>query len=151
MQLAQKAASVRFLIFACMGATACHSSHLQRKKIPPSPASEYRQREDVRLQARLGVIESVNLPSGFVLIHIGTAPPPPTGTRLQVFSGSTSHAELVVSEHQKRPYLIADIVSGTPQPGESVAPILPGDSDTHEKDILPGTSRAESPAVAPLP
>jgi hypothetical protein len=75
------------------------------------------------LVPRLGIIESVDIPNRFVLLNLGTAPVPPARSQLLVFSGADQHphAELVLSEHQKRPYVIANIVSGKPQSGDSVA------------------------------
>ena len=75
--------------------------------------------------ARLGLISLVNNSSDFVLINIGTAPAPPPGSRLQSYSpraGSTA-AELSVSNYQRRPFLIADIISGDPKVGDSVVEV----------------------------
>ena len=79
------------------------------------------------------MIESADLRAGFVLIHIGTAPAPEPGTRLLVYAGATPHAELVVSDHQKRPYLIADIVRGQPEIGDRVAVDATGSAPSAEK------------------
>ncbi len=75
--------------------------------------------------ARLGLVSLINNSSDFVLINIGTAPAPPPGTRLQSYSaqaGATA-AELNVSNYQRRPFLIADIISGNPKVGDSVVQV----------------------------
>jgi len=75
--------------------------------------------------ARLGLVSLVNNSSDFVLINIGTAPAPPPGSRLQSYSaqaGATA-AELSVSNYQRRPFLIADIISGNPKVGDSVVQV----------------------------
>jgi len=76
---------------------------------------------------RLGLVSLVNNSSDFVLIDIGTAPAPAQGTRLQAYSprGGAAAAELSVSNYQRRPFLIADIISGDPKVGDSVVQFSP--------------------------
>lgn len=74
---------------------------------------------------RLGLISLVNNNSDFVLIDIGTSPAPAPGSRLQAYSAQrgSAPAELSVSNYQRRPFLIADIISGDPRVGDSVVQI----------------------------
>ena len=72
-------------------------------------------------QPRLGKILVVKDKLEFVLIDIGTAPAPAAGTILLAYTEANPSAELAVSSFQKRPYLIADIVSGEPKVGDAVA------------------------------
>ena len=101
--------------------------------------------------ARLGLISLVNNSSDFVLINIGTAPAPPPGSRLQSYSqraGSTA-AELSVSNYQRRPFLIADIISGDPKVGDSVVQVSRSGAL-----IAPGTpprTTTAGPSVSPEP
>ncbi len=92
------------------------------------------------LVSRLGIIESTDPQNRFALLDIGTAPAPPAGSHLLAFSGTDSQptAELVVGNHQKRPYLIADILSGTPRRGDSVA-LVPENRPTAEPRETPRT------------
>jgi len=101
--------------------------------------------------ARLGLVSLVNNSSDFVLINIGTAPAPPPGSRLQSYSqraGSTA-AELSVSNYQRRPFLIADIISGDPKVGDSVVQVSRSGAV-----VAPSTSprnTAAGPSVSPEP
>jgi len=101
--------------------------------------------------ARLGLISLVNNSSDFVLINIGTAPAPPPGSRLQSYSpraGSTA-AELSVSNYQRRPFLIADIISGDPKVGDSVVQVSRSGGI-----VSPGASQratTSAPLVSPEP
>jgi hypothetical protein len=74
-------------------------------------------------QARLGRIVLVNSKLEFVLIDTGTAPAPEPGTRLRAYAGQELSGELSVSIHQQRPFLIADIVSGSPRVSDMVVPV----------------------------
>ena len=74
-------------------------------------------------QTRLGRIVLVNSGLDFVLIDSGTAPVPEPGTRLRAYSEEEFSAELSVSTHQQRPFLIADILSGKPRVSDMVVPV----------------------------
>lgn len=69
----------------------------------------------------VGSISVVNTESHFVLIDLsGTAPPLETGTDLTAISAAGVAARLKVTPEKKRPFVTADIVSGTPKRGERV-------------------------------
>jgi hypothetical protein len=83
---------------------------------------------------RLGVVMIVDKEGGFALIDIGTAPAPAAGTALKSFTldketttksleAPPPTAELTVSAFQRRPFLIADLKSGTPKVGDSVVSV----------------------------
>jgi hypothetical protein len=74
-------------------------------------------------QGRLGRIVLVNTALDFALVDIGTSPAPEAGTRLKAYNGSELSAELSVSAHQQRPFLIADILSGSPRVSDMVVPV----------------------------
>jgi hypothetical protein len=74
-------------------------------------------------QTRLGRVVLVNSELDFVLIDAGTAPVPEAGTRLRAYSEEECSAELSVSGHQQRPFLIADIISGKPRVSDMVVPV----------------------------
>lgn len=76
-----------------------------------------------RWQTRLGRVVLVNRSLEFVLIDAGTSPVPEPGSRLRAYASEEPSADLAVSVHQQRPYLIADIVSGSPKVGDMVVPV----------------------------
>ena len=87
-------------------------------------------------QTRLGRVVLVNSGLDFVLIDTGTAPAPEPGTHLRAYSGEELSAELSVSAHQQRPFLIADILSGKPRVSDMVVPV--------KSDTKPGEGRQTS-------
>ena len=92
-------------------------------------------------QTRLGRIVLVNNSQEFVLIDSGTAPVPEPGTRLRAYANGELSAELSVSVHQQRPFLIADIVSGTPRVSDMVVPIK--NESNPEKSHRPDVPEAQ--------
>ena len=68
----------------------------------------------------VGTIALVNSDSGFVLIDQGQQAAPTSGALLKTYSGADESAVLVASDVRKRPFIIADIKSGTPQKGDRV-------------------------------
>jgi hypothetical protein len=68
----------------------------------------------------VGTIKLVNPESGFALIDNGLLPTPPQGLALKSYTQQTESAELVSSDVRKRPFIIADIKSGTPLKGDKV-------------------------------
>ncbi len=69
----------------------------------------------------VGSISVVNTESHFVLIDLsGTAAPLANGTDLTAISAAGVAARLKVTPEKKRPFVTADIVSGTPKRGERV-------------------------------
>jgi hypothetical protein len=68
----------------------------------------------------VGVVALVNSDGGFVLIDCGTNPAPSSDGNLKCKSGEVESAELRVSEIRRHPFVIADIVKGTPNKGDLV-------------------------------
>lgn len=105
-------------------------------------------------QPRLGKVLVVKDKLEFVLIDIGTAPAPAAGTILLAYTEANPSAELAVSSFQKRPYLIADIVSGVPRAGDAVAlkPRPPAVSTPKSRPApAPALTGDSPPKIAPLP
>jgi hypothetical protein len=69
---------------------------------------------------RIGTIALVNEEEQFVLIDNGNSPTPPTGTALKSFTGAAESAVLSVGSVRRTPFVIADIVKGTPRKGDTV-------------------------------
>jgi hypothetical protein len=68
----------------------------------------------------VGTIVVVNEEQRFVLIDTQAAVPPEVGTALKSFSNGAETGVLAVSPERKPPFMIADIVSGTPRKGDQV-------------------------------
>ena len=79
------------------------------------------ERERIPKPAQLiGTITLFNTDSAFALIDDGSRPSPSVGTMVQSRSADGSTAQLRVTEVRKRPFVVADIVSGTPHKGDEV-------------------------------
>lgn len=68
----------------------------------------------------VGTIMVVNEEQHFVLIDTESSFPAAVGTALKSFSNGAETGVLTVSPEVKPPFMIADIVSGTPQKGDQV-------------------------------
>ena len=68
----------------------------------------------------VGTIVMVNTEQNFVLIDTDTSAPAEDGTALKSFSNGTETGVLTVSPQHRPPFMIADIVSGSPQKGDQV-------------------------------
>ena len=89
--------------------------------IPPLDAGEQTVKTARPWMQSLGKVVLVNQAMAFVLVDIGSASTPEAGSPLQSYTDSALSAGLVVSNYQKRPFLIADVVSGMPKVGDSIA------------------------------
>lgn len=69
---------------------------------------------------RAGVIVLVNEEQRFVLIDTTTGTIPAAGTALKALRGEAEVAVLHAGEVQRRPFVIADIVTGQPARGDVV-------------------------------
>lgn len=72
----------------------------------------------LKLDQVIGTVSMVDLENSFVLIDNGTLPSPNGGTILKIHGGVP--VELRVTQIQKPPYVVADIVKGTPKKGDQV-------------------------------
>jgi len=92
----------------CLSLAACATTSPDMPTVPITPGP-----------VTMGMIAYVNNENGFVLIR--TAEMPAEGTALQArTTDGDETATLRVSAEQKRPFIIADIVEGQPQVGETV-------------------------------
>ena len=69
---------------------------------------------------RVGTITAVNEDAHFVLIDTGLAAVPAVGTALKSFTGESASGVLAVGNVIRRPFVVADIVQGTPVKGDAV-------------------------------
>ncbi len=103
---------------------------LRKKKAPPI--------NDTR-PLRLGEVALVNEAEHFALIETFSPAPPAVGTILRIYRGDAVSAELRATSVRRKPFLVADLVSGAPARGDEVF---------QPRDENPQSPRAE-PAVAP--
>jgi hypothetical protein len=69
---------------------------------------------------RVGTVAVVNSDLRFVLLDVGSLYTPPPGMALKTFSSGTETGVLAVGAEKERPYIAADIVSGSPRVGDVV-------------------------------
>lgn len=81
-----------------------------RKKTPPRA---------VMLQL-VGTVTLVSEDPSYVLIDNGSLPPPSAGTVLTIENPGGVPVEMKVTRIQKPPFVVADIVKGTPKKGDRV-------------------------------
>jgi hypothetical protein len=62
----------------------------------------------------------VNTDLGFVLVDVGSLYTPRAGTALKSFRAGVETSVLAVSPEKQRPFIVGDIVKGTPQVGDDV-------------------------------
>lgn len=68
----------------------------------------------------VGTVTLVNEALRFVLVDVGTLYTPEPGSALKCIANGQETAVLAVSPERKRPFITADIVKGTPRPGDLV-------------------------------
>ncbi len=68
----------------------------------------------------IGTVVLINTDIAFALIDNGSQPSPSVGATLQCRSADGSTAQLKVTAVRRRPFIVADIVSGTPGKGDEV-------------------------------
>jgi hypothetical protein len=114
-------AAHRFVTISILFAVACMqpgcAALRKRAEARRKAAAERNRNAEPRL---IGIIKLVNMDSGFVLIDSGTNPAPSSDATLKCKSGEVESAELRVSEIRRPPFVIADIVKGTPNKGDFV-------------------------------
>ena len=71
-------------------------------------------------QRFVGTVTLVNSADGFVLIDLGMQPAVASGTRLKTRTEGADSGEVLVGDVHKRPFVIADVVNGSPQKGDQV-------------------------------
>ena len=69
---------------------------------------------------RIGTITLVNENDRFVLIDTGMSGAPALGTALKSFTGETASGVVAVGNVNRRPFVVADIVQGSPKKGDGV-------------------------------
>src|SRR4029078_10774164 len=101
------------LLFSASGCGVLHKRARDRKAREAAAAHP-------AMPLRIGTIALVNEDEQFVLIDNGNSPTPPTGTALKSFTGNAESGVLSVGSVRRTPFVIADIVKGTPRKGDVV-------------------------------
>ena len=82
------------------------------KKKPPRAIAKFSQ--------FVGTVALVSEEPSFVLIDNGSLPPPAAGTVLAINYQGSAPVEMKVTPIRKPPFVVADIVKGTPKKGDPV-------------------------------
>jgi hypothetical protein len=113
-------------LVALLAVTQMSCSTLRRRwKRQPSPEAVAAAKARRPLQ-RLGIVTLVNEAERFVLIDSGAQPTPLEGVRLRSYSGPQVSGELRTSAVRRRPFVVADIIEGTPRTGDEIYEVPPG-------------------------
>jgi hypothetical protein len=99
-------------------------------------------KEATAKEMRVGRVELVNEDGHFVLVETSLTQPPAEGTTLRAYTGGIVSAELKVTGVRRKPFLVADLVSGTPTKGDVVVQDTP-------KPTPPPTPAPGEPTPAP--
>lgn len=94
---------------------------------------------------RVGRVALVNSDERFVLIEAAMVQPPVAGTLLRAYHGSAVSAELKATGVRRRPFLVADLVSGNPSKDDVIMQ-PPTTEPEAPKAAAPG-----APAATPAP
>ena len=92
----------------------------------------------------VGRVSLVNAAERFALIEENMVQAPAAGTLLRIYSGSVLSAELRATGVRRRPFLVADFVSGTPAKGDSVVQPMTAEAN-------PPRATAVTPEATPSP
>jgi hypothetical protein len=69
---------------------------------------------------RVGTIALVSADLSYVLVDVGSLYSPQAGTALKSFSGGAETGILAVDPEKQRPFIVADIIRGSPKVGDEV-------------------------------
>jgi len=104
------------LLSLLLPSTGCVAiGNLLRQKPKPAETSP-----DAAKAEPVGVIELVNADARFVIVHLNANAPLPAGTELTSLNATGQPSKLKVTPERKNIFITADIVSGSPQKGDSV-------------------------------
>jgi hypothetical protein len=115
----------RWLLIAVVAVTqgSCSTSRWRgKRKSSPDDIAAAQARRPLQ---RIGVVTLVNEADGFVLIDSGSLPTPADGARLRSYTGPVASGELKASAVRRRPFVVADIVEGTPRAGDEIFEAAP--------------------------
>lgn len=87
--------------------------------------SKEKKKDEVRVERatvpeRVGQIVLINEDANFVLVDLDRGSPPDSGTALKVMRHGVEVGVLALGDIRRRPFIVADIVKGSPQKGDLV-------------------------------
>ena len=138
----------RVLVVVVLGifGSGCALLHLgrgQRRKLSDEELAAAR-----RAPLAVGRISLVNVDDRFALIEGNLAQAPTSGTLLRAYSGNAVSAELRATGVSRRPFLVADLVSGMPGKGDLVVQPVKGTPEAVAATVVK-PAEPPAPAVAP--
>ncbi len=134
-------AAFRLFFVALCAALATGCSWMPGKKNRRLAAAEKALVEARRAPTPVGRVALVDTRQRFALIESTMAQPPVAGMILRTYEGSAVSAELRATGVRRRPFLVADLVSGTPARGELV--VQPGAGEETPRAIA--TKQPDAP------
>jgi hypothetical protein len=93
---------------------------MKKLHLLPQQTSKPESKAPAPTPRRVGTVTLVNDADQFVLIDTATAPAPEAGTALKTFTGEVESGVVTVGSVSRRPFVVADIVSGAPRKGDAV-------------------------------
>jgi hypothetical protein len=111
--------AIRLLLAAGLW-TGAGCATMKKLHFLPQQTSKPEEKAPAPTPRRVGTVTLVNEADHFVLIDTATAPAPETGTALKTFTGDVESGVVTVGSVARRPFVVADIVSGAPRKGDAV-------------------------------
>ena len=93
---------------------------MKKLRLLPQQTTEPQTKAPAPTPRRVGTVTLVNEADQFVLIDTATAHEPAAGTALKTFTGEMESGVVTVGSVSRRPFVVADIVSGAPHKGDAV-------------------------------
>jgi hypothetical protein len=113
----QRLASIGLCIVLASGSTGCT---LLARAFESRKKKDDTRVERATVPERVGEIVLLNEDAKFVLVDLDAGHPPDAGTALKVMRRGVEVGVLALGDVRRRPFIVADIVSGTPQKGDVV-------------------------------
>lgn len=113
----QRFASFGLCIALVAGTSGCG---LLARSMKPRKKKDDTRVERATVPERVGQIVLLNEEGKFVLVDLDAGSPPDAGTALKVMRQGVEVGVLALGDVRRRPFIVADIVSGTPQRGDVV-------------------------------
>jgi len=98
---------------------------------------------------RLGRVALVNESERFALIETDTAAPPAAGTVLRIYRGDAVAGELRATSVRRKPFLVADLITGAPAKGDVV--FQPRGESADPPRAAPSADSPTPPAAPKVP
>jgi hypothetical protein len=111
---------VRLVLGAALLCASCGCATLKKVHLLPHRKPKKTAAAEAPAPRLIGTVALVNRDDRFVLIDTGTAPVPTAGTALKTFTAGAESGVVSVGDVRRRPFVVADIVKGSPERGDRV-------------------------------